>query len=234
MMTILSGVLDTLKDIDTQALLALNGQYSDLMDQFWYVYTDKLTWALLYVSLLWVLLKNLSKRQLLLAAVFIGLTILLADQTSSSLIRHQVARLRPANLDNPISSLVHIVNGYRGGAYGFPSSHAANTFALTAFLGTLMRRRSITWLLLVWSVLNCYSRIYLGVHYPGDILMGALLGSLVGLLSCWLYYKACDRAGLDRFQPIAVGVRLPLLAFLLTVAAILAWSVVHVLVFSVA
>ena len=113
---------------------------------------------------------------------------------SSSLIRHAVGRLRPANLDNPISDLVHVVNGYRGGRYGFPSSHAANSFGLVFFLFFLMRKSPLPAIMTVWAIVNCYSRIYLGVHYPGDILCGSLVG-LLGAAIVWLVYRKLTKQG---------------------------------------
>ena len=103
-------------------------------------------------------------------AVAIALTITFADQMGATVIRPLVCRPRPANLENPISEFVQIVNGYRGGRYGFPSCHAANTFGLAFFLFYLFRNRSLNWFIMLWALLTCYSRSYLGVHYPGDLL----------------------------------------------------------------
>lgn len=221
----IASLLDTLQKWDADLLLALNGLHAPFWDPFMYVYSDKMTWAFMYAVLVLVLFRNMGWKRLLLLAVFIALTITLADQTSSSLIRHQVARLRPANLENPLSSLVHIVNGYRGGRYGFPSSHAANSFALVAFLALLFKRKGMTVYLVLWAILNCYSRIYLGVHYPGDILVGTLLGLLVGTFTYWLCQKTFQRLGwcCQMEDPLVWG-RFPCLAWIATMLALLAWS----------
>ena len=111
----------------------------------------------------------------------IALVITLADQIASGLCKPFFARFRPTQ-DPNIMYMVDIVNGYRGGRFGFISSHAANTFAISVFLSLLIKRKSLTFMLLFWAVLNSYSRIYLGVHYPGDILFGAIEGCFIGYL----------------------------------------------------
>ena len=111
----------------------------------------------------------------------IALCILLADQLSSSLLKPLVARLRPTH--NPeISDLIHTVRGYRGGLYGFVSSHAANAFAFAVFTSLVIRNRYYALTIALWAVLSAYSRIYLGVHYVGDVVCGAILGVLVALV----------------------------------------------------
>ena len=129
------------------------------------------------------------KQQTRYKAVFFiseALVILLADQFSSSFCKPYFARFRPAQ-DPQIMYMVDVVNGYRGGRYGFISSHAANTFAVCMFLSLLVRHLYMTCSLVLWAVLCSYSRIYLGVHYPGDILFGALWGILVGVGFYYLY-----------------------------------------------
>ena len=119
----------------------------------------------------------------------IALTITFADQVCAGLIRPVVERLRPANPENPISDLVHVVNNYRGGRYGFPSCHASNSFGLAFFLVFLFRKQWLSLFILLWATLNCYTRIYLGVHYPGDLIVGAVIGCCGAALMCYLLKK---------------------------------------------
>lgn len=185
---IVNGQWSMINDVDTDLLLWLNSAHNAFFDVFMMLFTGKWIWVPMYLSLAYLLLKNMTAKQAMMCIVAIALVIVVTDQMSSSLIRHAVGRLRPANLENPISSMVHIVDGYRGGRYGFPSSHAANSFGLVFFLYFLMRRSPLPAFMMVWAIVNCYSRIYLGVHYPGDILCGALVG-LLGATIVWLIYR---------------------------------------------
>ena len=138
---------------------------------------------LLVLALIWVLLHQ-NRRHAVLVLIMLVLAVTLADLLSSGLIKHLVERLRPTH-DPSLGNAVHVVNGYRGGMYGFVSSHAANFFAVATFLSLLVRHRLVTCSLFAWAVLQCYSRVYLGVHYPGDILGGIVVGVLVGfVVSC--------------------------------------------------
>jgi undecaprenyl-diphosphatase len=119
------------------------------------------------------------------------LVILVADQLSSGLIKHLVERLRPTR-EPALGDLIHTVNGYRGGMYGFVSSHAANSFAAITLISLIMRQRLVFFPLLVWALMQCYSRVYLGVHYPGDILGGIVVGVLAGWL-VWLMMQWLQR-----------------------------------------
>lgn len=189
-------MIELLNSIDNDIFLTLNGYHCAYFDHFMKIATGKLIWVPFYASILYVMTRNLRPRQLACAIAAVALTILIADQLCSSTIRPVVARLRPANLENPISPLVHIVDGYRGGAYGFPSCHAANTFALAGFIGVLMRRGWLTAVIIAWAVLNSYSRLYLGVHYPGDLIVGGIIGAAVGMLMAFAARKAI--AAVDR------------------------------------
>lgn len=182
-----ASLLQQLVQLDTDLFLTLNSLHTTYLDPFMKLYSGKLIWVPLYTSLVYVMWRNLTWRQLLCGLLCVALVILFADQVSATLIRPYVARLRPANLDNPIAPLVHIVDGYRGGRYSFPSCHAANTVGLALYVALLLRHRALTLFMLGWALLTCYSRIYLGVHYPGDLLVGALIGSLGALLMYALY-----------------------------------------------
>lgn len=184
--------MDYLINIDSDLLLWLNGAHNAFFDTFMMLFTGRFIWVPMYLALTYVLFRNMTPKQALMCLVAIALVIVIADQMSSSLIRHSVGRLRPANLENPISNMVHILDGYRGGRYGFPSSHAANSFGLAFFLLFLLRRSPIPTFIILWAIVNCYSRIYLGVHYPGDILCGTLVG-LVAATVVWFIYKKLTR-----------------------------------------
>ena len=186
--------MDYLINVDTDFLLYLNGFYNEFFDTFMFLFSGKWIWVPMYLALAYVLFRNMTPKQAVGCIVAIALVIVVTDQMSSSLIRHAVGRLRPANLDNPISDLVHVVNGYRGGRYGFPSSHAANSFGLVFFLFFLMRKSPLPAIMTVWAIVNCYSRIYLGVHYPGDILCGSVVG-LLGAAIVWLVYRKLTKQG---------------------------------------
>lgn len=172
---------------DHTALLAVNGYHSEFWDHFMWMYSYKWTWVPLYVSLAYVVFRNFSLKASLLFVLCITLVITCGDQITSTVIRPWVGRLRPSHLDNPISPLVHIVDGYRGGAFSFPSAHAANSWGLTSFMILLLRRRYLCLFLVFWALLTCYSRLYLGVHYPGDLLAGMLIGILFATLIYFLF-----------------------------------------------
>lgn len=157
----LTDFLSQLIEADNACLLAINGWHAPWADMFMYAFSGKVVWVPLYASLLYVIGRNLRWQVAVGCAVAIALTIVLADQIGASLIRPIAERLRPSNLDNPISEMVHIVNGYRSGRYGFPSCHAANTFGLAFFVFYLFRNRLLSTFIFGWAVVTCYSRAYL-------------------------------------------------------------------------
>lgn len=174
-------MLDYLIDIDTDALLAVNGLHNTFQDAFWWMVSAKWSSLLIVLALFWVLMHQ-NRRHALLVLAMLALSVLVADQVSSGLIKHLVERLRPTH-DPSLGSMVHIVNDYRGGKFGFVSSHAANFFAVTTLLSLITRRKLVLIPLTTWALLQCYSRVYLGVHYPGDIMGGIIVGVLTGWLT---------------------------------------------------
>ncbi len=177
---------------DKELLLNLNGSQSLFWDGFMWVATSTIVWVPVAAMLLYIIIKNNKIQEALLTIVMIALVITLADQIASGLCKPFFARFRPTQ-DPNIMYMVDIVNGYRGGRFGFISSHAANTFAISVFLSLLIKRKSLTFMLLFWAVLNSYSRIYLGVHYPGDILCGYVWGILMAMLMLRLYAYLRDK-----------------------------------------
>lgn len=172
-----------LSEADESLLLAANGCHTPFLDSLMWTLSDKLVWVPFYLLLAAFVFRRLGWKRGIVCMAVIALMVTAADQACSSLIRPAVERLRPSSPDNPLSCAVQLVNGYRGGHYGFPSCHAANTFALALFLSLLFRNRRATVGLIGWSLLVSYSRIYLGVHYPGDIIGGIAVGAVAALMS---------------------------------------------------
>ena len=171
--------IQRLIDIDKQVMLALNGSNSLYMDGVMKIYTTALVWVPVALLLLLIVLKNNTPRVALLSVLAVALTIVATDQVSSHLIKPLVGRLRPCN-DPTIMHLIDTFNGYRSGGYSFTSSHACNSFGIFAIVSLIIRHRGLSLTLLLWAIINSFSRIYLGVHYPGDILCGAILGASIG------------------------------------------------------
>ncbi|WP_444297187.1 phosphatase PAP2 family protein [Leyella stercorea] len=175
-----------LSDIDARLLLIVNGAHSPFFDAVMWCISGRWIWVPFYAVLAYLLFRRMSWKRASICLVTIGLIILAADQTCATLIRPEIGRLRPANLNNPLSSFVHVVNGYRGGRYGFPSCHAANTFALAVFMSLVIRHKWFTVMMFSWAFVVSYSRMYLGVHYFGDLFCGATIGSLFAVLFYYL------------------------------------------------
>ena len=189
--------MDTLIQMDKQLLLALNGSDSLFGDYMAKTLTTAATWIPLYVSLFYVVVKNNDNfRRIICILACAGLCVLLAGTVDDMIVKPLVARWRPTH-DFEIGMLVDTVDGYRGGKYGFFSAHAANTFSIALFFSLLIRSRLITVLLVAWSLTNCWTRLYLGVHYPLDILTGIVCGILVGVACCFVcrhfYFKISPR-----------------------------------------
>lgn len=175
-----------LSDIDARLLLIVNGAHSPFFDSVMWCISGRWIFVPFYAVLAYLLFRRMSWKRASICLVTIGLIILAADQTCATLIRPEIGRLRPANLNNPLSSFVHVVNGYRGGRYGFPSCHAANTFALAVFMSLVIRHKWFTVMMFSWAFIVSYSRMYLGVHYFGDLFCGATIGSLFAVLFYYL------------------------------------------------
>lgn len=180
---------------DQEVLLLINGANSPFLDNLMSLISGKLTWVPLYLVILYEFHRRLRfSKQLFFVLATVGLTFFLTDFCCSHIIRPMFMRLRPVCVDNPIHTLVHAVEGYRTHtSYGFPSCHASNTFGLSALVWLYFRNRWNTLAMFLWATVMCYSRVYIGVHYPGDVLCGAILGLLIGgniyFLSRFLHRK---------------------------------------------
>jgi undecaprenyl-diphosphatase len=172
-----------LEHYDQQLLLFLNSHHTPFWDAVMYAISGKLIWAPLYLAIL-VYLGITYKRKFWVILLFVIVAVTLADQISAHVFKGLFQRLRPCH-DPALEGMVHLVKGECGGLYGFVSSHAANSFNVALFSLMFIRRRWYTISILIWAAVIGYSRIYLGVHYPGDVICGAILGALIG----WGVYK---------------------------------------------
>jgi len=180
-------MIEYLEHIDQQLFIFLNGIHSPFFDTIMWFISGKFSWIPLYAVLLFFMLKKEGKFKWY-ALLAIVVLITLSDQISNHFFKEVFLRYRPShNFD--LQDNVHLVNNYRGGKYGFVSSHAANSFALATFLAFIFKNKYVFIGLLFWSVVVSYSRVYLGVHYPADVVCGGLIGSVVALFVYFVYQK---------------------------------------------
>jgi undecaprenyl-diphosphatase len=179
-----------LDQLDHQLFLLINSFNSPFFDHVMHALSGRLIWVPLYLSIL-IYLGITYKRKFLIILIFIILAATLADQ-SSVLVKNLVQRLRPCN-DPALKGLVHLFNGECGGLFGFVSSHATNSFDVALLSLLFIKKRWYSICIIIWALVIGYSRIYLGVHFPGDVLCGSLLGAFIG----WSMYKLYVQA--DKF-----------------------------------
>ena len=180
-------MLDKLIHIDTRLFLWLNSFHSPCRDSIMWHISGKPEWIPLYLLLLGVIIYKYRWKSIA-VILAVSLTITLADQLAVKAFKEVFMRLRPSH-EPALEGLVHLVNDYRGGQYGFVSNHAANSFGLAVFISYLFKNKYVTTGMLVWACVVSYSRIYLGVHYPADILGGALLGAGIASFMYFLLVK---------------------------------------------
>jgi len=186
-------MIEKLKDLDADFVLFVNGKHTPFLDSFFYIVSMTWVWIPLYILLLYLVLKNFrSQSWLILLCIIILIT--LSDQFASGLVKQWVMRYRPTH-NIILGPQLHLVNDYKGGMYGFISSHASNVFAITTFLTFILKevRLKWLWLLWIWAGLVAFSRVYLGVHYLSDILGGALAGVFFGWLISNLFFLLRNR-----------------------------------------
>jgi len=171
---------------DTELFLFLNKDLGTFADQFFLLISSRWIAIPLYALLAWLMYRKYSKK-IWIILITVALLILVSDQVSVAF-KNMVLRPRPCH-EASLDHLIHLVNGYCGGPFGFYSSHATNTMAITVFSIIVLRIPALTWVLLSWVFVVGYSRIYLGVHYPFDVICGWIAGSLFGFIAASIVNK---------------------------------------------
>jgi undecaprenyl-diphosphatase len=214
-------LIHTINTFDTNLFLALNGLHNSFFDGFMSAFSARPTWIPLYVTVLYVVVKGWKKEAIWIALSFIA-CILIADHVSSSLIKEIVQRPRPSHATE-LQGVVHLVNHYRSGQFGFVSSHAANAVGFALISSLLFKRRFYTISIFAWAIVTAYSRIYLGVHYPLDILGGAVVGTFAALLCFWMLQKFRP---LTRQNSAELPASIPVLALAISVVGLACYSII--------
>jgi undecaprenyl-diphosphatase len=171
---------EKLIQLDERLFIFLNNLHAQGLDQTMFYMAKTYFWIPLHCFLAYLIFKR-YKKDTWIIILCIALSIAISDQVTSSLMKPFFERLRPSH-EPHFEGMIHLVNGYKGGLYGFASSHAANTFALATFVWLLLREYyKYVGCIFLWAIVVTYTRIYLGVHYPGDVIVGGLIGMVCGL-----------------------------------------------------
>lgn len=184
--------VENLLPLERDLFLTLNGSDSVFLDNMMWTISGRFVWIPLLLFILFVFFYKTPRKEAILTTVFFILLFVACDQISSGFFKPFFERFRPTHHPD-FKDVVDIVNGYRGGRFGFISGHATNSFGLAVFLSLIFKNRWLTSLLLFWAVLNSYSRIYLGVHFISDIVAGMLVGILVAFvlyeIYLWVHFR---------------------------------------------
>jgi len=156
----------------------LNGSHSAFWDNFFYICTYPWTWVIFYLSFLWVVIYKKNWKEFVFVLATVALVVLFCDQISSGFFKPLFHRFRPTHHPDFMYQVKTVFN-YRGGNYGFISGHATDTFGIATFLALIFRNKFFTWTIFLFAVLISYSRIYIGVHFVSDVIVGAVVGMLI-------------------------------------------------------
>lgn len=176
-----------IKDIDLSILLSLQGGEQMFIDQLVITLTNGFTWIPLYISILYLIIKNNEKwSQILLLLAVVAVAMLASNLLNGGFIKPFIARLRPTS--NPhLINIIHPINNYQPAGYSFFSAHACNSFTIAVLISLIVRSRLLTSFLLAWATLNAWTRLYLAAHYPSDVVVGMIAGATIASL-CYLLY----------------------------------------------
>jgi undecaprenyl-diphosphatase len=180
------GFITHLLALDTQLFLFINGLHNSFFDVIMWAMSDKLIWLPLYANVVFILIR-IWRKDAVWAILALIVCIVLCDQIASGILKTWVQRPRPTHATD-LTGMIHTLHGYVGGKYGFVSSHASNSFGFALLTALIFRNKGYSITIILWASIIAYSRIYLGVHYPLDILGGALVG-IGSAYFCYLLLK---------------------------------------------
>lgn len=198
-------MIEWLNEIDIELFRILNGLHASWLDVPNQWLSSKSFWIPGYLLAAAIIWNKWGWQELLWVGVLTGVVVLVADQVASGILKPLIARYRPCRPEAGLEFVVHLVDGKCGGKYGFASSHAANFFAMAMMFSAVFRKNHLPLILFSLATATAYSRIYLGVHYPGDILAGALIGIIVGWIGRHIYLHTAWKRKL--FQGVQPGLK---------------------------
>ena len=222
----------TLYDADKTLLMVFNGSHCPFVDRLAVTLTCGYMWILLYIALLLLVINN--HKTVVQISLVIGmalLAIVLSEGMADLIVKPLVARLRPIH-DTLMQDCVQVVNNYRAEGYSFFSAHASNTMAVAVFFSLLVKDRLFACTLITWALVNCWTRLYLGVHYPSDIIVGMVWGSVSGLFAYTMYNKVKDTRSVRASDDAATTDMAYRRSDINTVISVMALLVIFAIIFS--